>query len=103
MTRKQEIEDEGAALLAEHGLSGWRVVAVSEEDDLGDEDDIAGSRGRCLHDERVIWINLRYEDDARNILLHEIAHALCPNDYGHGAEWAETARRIGYAPETRNT
>ncbi|HSY99186.1 MAG TPA: hypothetical protein VK788_06805 [Terriglobales bacterium] len=76
---KQEIEALGQAMVKEHGLSDWTVRAVYEQDDMGDEDDIAGSYGRALHEERLIWVNMRYGDDptlVREILLHETAHAL---------------------------
>jgi len=39
---KHEIESLGQAMLEEHRLSDWAVRAVYEEDDMGDEDDIAG-------------------------------------------------------------
>lgn len=42
---KQEIEVLGQAMLNEHGLSGWTARAVYEQDDMDDEDDIAGSYG----------------------------------------------------------
>src|ERR1043166_2939071 len=59
---KQEIEALGQAMLNEHGLSDWRVRAVSEDGSC-DEDDIAGSYGRTYHEERLIWVNLRYATD----------------------------------------
>jgi hypothetical protein len=78
MTRR-EIEALGAEMLKAVGESGWAVKGVREEDDLGDEDDIVGSRGRCYYDDRLIWVNMRYADDesmVREILEHEIAHAV---------------------------
>lgn len=47
---KQEIEALGEAMLKEHGLPEWTVGAVYEQDDMGDEDDIAGSYGRAYYD-----------------------------------------------------
>lgn len=98
---KQEIEALGQAMLEEHGLSEWTVRAVREEDDDGDpEDDIEGSRGRCYYEEKLIWVNIRYADDAlavRQILLHEITHALLPpsTGQGHGQEFRTKAKEIG--------
>ena len=97
---KQEIEALGQALMEEHGLSDWRVRAVYEQDDMGDEDDIAGSYGRTFHEEKLIWVNMRYADDpalVREILLHEIAHALLGQREGdqHGEEFRFKLRAIG--------
>jgi hypothetical protein len=50
---KQEIEALGQAMLREHGLPEWTVRAVYEQDDMGDEDDIAGRYGRAFHEERL--------------------------------------------------
>lgn len=96
---KQEIEALGQAMLREHGLSDWTVRAVREEDDDGDpEDDIEGSRGRCYYEEKLIWVNIRYADDAlvvREILLHEMTHALLPPGTGHGEEFRAKATELG--------
>lgn len=95
---KQKIEALGRVMLEEHGLPDWSVRAVREEDDMGDEDDIAGSRGRCYYEERLIWVNMRYADDphmVRQILLHEITHALLAPGIHHGQEFRAKAREIG--------
>lgn len=96
---KQEIEALGQAMLKEYGLSDWTVRAVREEDDDGDpEDDIEGSRGRCYYGEKLIWVNVRYADDAllvRDILLHEITHALLGPGTGHGQEFRAKAKELG--------
>ena len=97
---KQEIEALGQAMLKEHGLPEWTVRAVYEQDDMGDEDDIAGRYGRAFHEERLIWVNMRYADDptlVREILLHEIAHALLGQREGdqHGKEFRFKLRAIG--------
>jgi hypothetical protein len=84
---KREIEALGEAMLKEHGLSEWTVRAVRGEDDTGKlEGDIEGSRVRCYYEEKLIWVNMRYADDAvvvREILLHEITHALLGPGTGH--------------------
>lgn len=97
---KQEIEALGKAMLKEHGLSDWTVRAVHEQDDMGDEDDIAGRYGRAFYEETLIWVNMRYADDptlVREILLHEIAHALVGQREGdqHGEEFRIKLREIG--------
>jgi hypothetical protein len=97
---KQEIEALGQAILKEHGLPEWTVRAVYEQDDMGDEDDIAGRYGRAFHEERLIWVNMRYADDptlVHEILLHEIAHALLGQREGdqHDEEFRSRLREIG--------
>jgi len=96
------VEKRGAALLAEFGLEGWKVVVVHEEEDLGDEDDIRGSYGRCYFDEKLIWINGRYAGSphlAEDIIRHEIAHALVRGGADHGPEFQEMALKVGCTPE----
>lgn len=96
---KQEIETLGQAMLKAHGLSAWIARAVYEQDDMGDADDIAGSLGRAFHEEKLIWVNMRYADDptlVREILLHEIAHALVgQRGDQHGEEFRVRLREIG--------
>lgn len=98
---KQRIEALGQATLNEHGLPDRRVRAVREEDDTGDpEDDIGGRYGCVFYDERLILVNMRYSDDpmlVREILLHEITHALRGKREGdpHGDEFRRKLREIG--------
>jgi len=81
-------------------LSDWSARAVGDEDHTGDpEDDIEGSRGLCYYEEKLIWVNIRYADDAlmvREILLHEITHALLGQRKGdqHGEEFWVKLREI---------
>ena len=37
--------------------------------------------------------------EVRDTILHEIAHALTPNDGGHGKEWMDMCVKIGARPE----
>jgi hypothetical protein len=97
---KQQIDALGQALLKAHGLFDWKVAAVREEDDMGDDDDIAGSYGCAFHDDKLVWVNMRYADDpmlVREILLHEIAHALLGQREGdsHDEVFRAKLREIG--------
>lgn len=77
-------------LLEEHGLRGWRV-----------EYDAAKNRaGVCRYSTRVLGLSapltaLHDEDEVRDTILHEVAHALAGAAHGHGAEWRRVATRIG--------
>jgi hypothetical protein len=97
---KQQIEALGQAMLKEHGLFDWKVAAAREEDDMYYDDEISGHYGRAFLDETLIWVNMRYADDSvlvREILLHEIAHALLGEREGdsHDEVFRAKLREIG--------
>ncbi len=83
--------DLATGLLAEHGLTDWRV-----------EYDAAKRRaGVCRFSTRTIGLSapltvLHDEAMVRDTVLHEIAHALVGPSHGHDATWARTARAIGW-------
>lgn len=84
----------GLTLLAEHGLTQWRL-----------EFDRAKRRaGICRYDRRTIGLSgpltrIHSETEVRDTLLHEIAHALAGPRAGHGPRWQAIARRIGCSGE----
>ena len=79
--------------MAEHGLAGWTFAF-----------DHARRRfGSCRFREKTITLSrhltfLNNEEQVRDTILHEIAHALCPRD-GHGQAWKAMCVRIGAKPE----
>jgi len=80
----------GERLLAEHGLTEWRLRF----------DNAKRRAGACRFDARTISVSrhlmaLYDEDDVRDTVLHEIAHALVGPEHGHDAVWRATAHRIG--------
>lgn len=77
-------------LMAEHGLEGWALRF----------DRARRRAGLCRYDRREISLSgpltaLYDEADVREVVLHEIAHALVGARHGHDALWRATARRIG--------
>lgn len=59
--------------------------------------------GSCVHQKKKIYINtfnlyLLNWETIQYVLLHEIAHALTPNDPGHGKGWQDKCREIGISP-----
>jgi predicted SprT family Zn-dependent metalloprotease len=83
------------ALLAEHGLTDvarpWTIKLSNSH----------RNAGVCWHSQHVIELSaplasIWTEDNSRDTILHEIAHALT-ND-GHGAEWRAVCRKIGARP-----
>ena len=81
-------------LMDEHGLEDWRLVV-----------DRAKKRaGICRSGERTIGLSgpltaLHTQEQVRDTVLHEIAHALVGPRYGHGPTWQAMAVRVGAAPE----
>jgi predicted SprT family Zn-dependent metalloprotease len=81
-------------LLDAHGLGAWQV-----------EFDAAKRRaGVCHFGQRRIGLSapltrLHEEEQVRDTILHEIAHALAGPRHGHDAHWRAIARRIGCSGE----
>ncbi len=81
------------ALMREHALDNWTFAF-----------DHARRRfGACNYTKRRISLSrplvlLNGIDEVRDTVLHEIAHALCPPDEGHGPRWRATCARIGARP-----
>jgi SprT protein len=56
--------------------------------------------GKCDYHKKQIslskyLVELNVEEDVRDTILHEIAHALCPPGSGHGPLWKSVALSIG--------
>ena len=83
-------------LMDEHGLTGWTLAFVEAKRRLGD----------CHFRNRVIRISRTHalegsEEQIRDTMLHEIAHAIAGHEAGHGPLWKVTARRIGATPRAK--
>ena len=83
-------------LMDEHGLTGWTFAFVEAKKSLGN----------CHFQHRVIRISRTHalegsEEQIRDTMLHEIAHAIAGYEAGHGPLWKVTARRIGATPRAR--
>lgn len=81
-------------LMTRHGLSGWRLVF----------DNAKTRAGVCRYDREEIGLSrplvlLHDEEQVRDTVLHEIAHALTGPRHGHDRVWRATARRIGCSGE----
>jgi len=78
----------GRLLLDKYGLRDWQLTIET----LEDRPDLP--LGLCDSDNRVIRIDRRVGREFRQVVLHEIAHALRggPN---HDPEWIKIAKRIG--------
>lgn len=99
---RDEVIRLGETMLAEHGLREgrwpWQIAIESK---LKTKYALA----QCDRVRRVISIGPRFADHApeshlREAFAHEIAHALTPNDPGHGKAWKALMRRFGYEPRS---
>lgn len=80
-------------LMAEHGLADWTLAFDSARQ----------RAGICRRDEREIGLSkllmvLWTEAQQRDVILHEIAHALAPARVGHSWEWQRVCIKIGAIP-----
>lgn len=87
-----EVSDLAQELIAFHlGAGGWSF----------DFDHARRRAGACDYARRRITVS-RYlavgfsVDDARQVLLHEVAHAIAGHRAAHGPRWKAIAARIGY-------
>ena len=83
-------------LMDEHGLTGWTLAFGEARTRLG----------ACHFRHHVIRISRTHalegsEEQIRNTVLHEIAHAIAGHGAGHGPLWKATARRIGATPRAK--
>ena len=77
-------------LMAQHGLQDWHVTF----------DNARARFGVCRPSRRQIGLSrhltsLSEEDEVRNTILHEIAHALVGSEHGHDEVWRAKALAIG--------
>lgn len=95
MTYK-EVREFANAKLIEYGLyqQGWRFVWDKAKRRLG----------QCCHQSQEISMSriitpYLSEEDAKDVVLHEIAHALVDSKHGHNKIWKAKCREIGARPE----
>jgi hypothetical protein len=94
--RCNRIEQVGNKLLAIHNLSDWKLMVLKLPDDYFH---VAGA---CVPSSKMIVFNQLWEQfmpmkEIRNIILHEIAHAL--GGEGHGKKWKKFATLLNISTE----
>ncbi|VGO14923.1 hypothetical protein PDESU_03493 [Pontiella desulfatans] len=81
-------------LMAQHGLKGWRFKF----------DHSTRRAGSCHFREKLITLAFDLarngtDEDIRDTILHEIAHALVGRKHNHDATWKAKAKEIGGSGE----
>lgn len=86
----QRVIDFAEEKLAQYGLHGWQFKLTIATQEIG----------QCWHDRRQIELSKVYAPyiDWRDIILHEIAHALVGEGKGHGKEWRIMCQHVGAKP-----
>lgn len=86
----------GNALMAEHGLKeqGWKFDLDSGKQRIG----------CCHHDTKTITYSKHFLPESemeaiKDVILHEIAHALVGSNHGHDWTWKRKCLEIGAKPE----
>ena len=86
------------SLIKKHGLDGWSFQF----------DSALRRAGACDYSTKVISLSRLFclkasEDQVRDTILHEIAHALAGPEHNHDAEWKSIARSIGCTADRCHT
>lgn len=95
MMFQYQARDKALELMKQHGLleKGWKFGF----------DNAKRRNGACEYGIKTIWLSRHYvklntEELIVDTILHEIAHALTPDDRGHGRSWKLKCAEIGAMP-----
>ena len=89
-----EIRRWALGVMAEFGLAEWKFEFTRGIRTLG----VCRSRRRTIGLSRHL-VRLDQPEQTRDVLLHEIGHALVGPGHGHDAVWRAKCREIGARPE----
>ncbi len=83
--------------MRDHGLEGWRAQINKRTPIV--------RAGRSYPDAKVIWLNewvvcVARPAYLRDMILHEIAHALLGDEGGHSKAWEDKALELGVSRES---
>lgn len=80
-------------LMDQHGLADWQFVFDRARRRFG----VCRPRNKTIGLSAYL-VHLNSDEEVRDTILHEIAHALTPGD-NHGDKWKAACVRIGAKPE----
>jgi predicted SprT family Zn-dependent metalloprotease len=94
VVRRSEVEELAIALMRRHGLAQWEFAFNRRKRALG----------LCRYTLRRIELSSHFalahdEPEVRDVILHEIAHALAGHGAAHGPRWKSICKSIGARPE----
>ncbi len=89
-----DAENLARALMRQHGLAGWSYALNRRKRSLG----------LCRYTARRIELSVYFvlhhpEQQVREVILHEIAHALAGHAAAHGPRWRAICQTIGARPK----
>jgi predicted SprT family Zn-dependent metalloprotease len=92
--RRSEVEALAIGLMRQHGLERWQFAFNRRKRSLG----------LCRYTLRRIELSSHFalahdEVEVRDVILHEIAHALAGHAAAHGPRWKSICQTIGARPE----
>jgi predicted SprT family Zn-dependent metalloprotease len=85
-------------LMTQHGVGHWKFGF----------DRAVRRFGLCNYSAQTITLSAKLtemnpETEVRQVILHEIAHAMVGSKVGHGAKWIRQARAIGFTGSRLHT
>lgn len=92
--RLSDAETLARQLMSKHGLGHWEFKFDGGKRRFGYCRYPHGGQPGVISLSRYLT-ELNVEAEVRNVILHEIAHALTPTGELHGPEWKRVAREIG--------
>ncbi|WP_350258162.1 SprT-like domain-containing protein [Scrofimicrobium sp. R131] len=93
---EQEILTLARELMDQHGLQQWNLTLSRAKTQAG----CTYPSRRQITLSRLLLPKFS-PDQVRDVILHEIAHALAGPRQGHGPAWQKLARQLGATPQAR--
>jgi len=93
-TIERDVRSLAESLMQQHGVIGWSFGFDNAVERLG----LCDQRRQRITLSRL-FVALGSPEQVRDVILHEVAHALCDCFEGHGPEWMAKAAAIGARPE----
>lgn len=92
--RLREVEDLARVLMGVHGLADWSFAFNRRKRSLG----------LCRYSLKRVELSRHFAEahgelEIRDVILHEIAHALAGHAAAHGPRWKAICKMVGAKPE----
>lgn len=80
-------------LMKKHRVGSWNLMIDHDKNFAGYTIHKAKEIGLSQ-----VFLKMNTPKEVKDTVLHEIAHALCPEGEDHGPLWKETAKKLGARP-----